>query len=135
MLIPSINKSCWCGKVEDTQHSTSIFLNTGQMIYKENIPKFVKVYKQFEINYKRRKEYENKIKNKEINLHEILQSDPLFSIVGPSGVRALPLAAGINVVGHYKWHYFSLSFSLSLQLIANSPRRGCRRNSNFCMGS
>ena len=29
----------------------------------------------------------------------------------PSGVRALPLAAGINVGGHYKWHFF---FSLSL---------------------
>ena len=26
---------------------------------------------------------------------------------GPSGVRALPLAAGINVGGHYKWHFFS----------------------------
>ena len=31
---------------------------------------------------------------------------------GPSGVRALPLAAGINVGGHYKWH-FSLSPPLS----------------------
>jgi hypothetical protein len=26
---------------------------------------------------------------------------------GPSGVHALPLAAGINVGGHYKWHFFS----------------------------
>ena len=52
--------------------------------------------------------------------------------IGPSGMRALPLAAGINVGGHYKWHF--VSFFLSLQLIANSPRRGCRRNSNFCMG-
>ena len=25
---------------------------------------------------------------------------------GPSGVRALPLAAGIHVGGHYKWHFF-----------------------------
>ena len=33
------------------------------------------------------------------------------SLIGPSGVRALPLAAGINVVGHYKWHFFLL-FSL-----------------------
>ena len=34
--------------------------------------------------------------------------------IGPSGVRALPLAAGINVGGHYKWHFFlSLSFFLS----------------------
>jgi hypothetical protein len=24
-------------------------------------------------------------------------------------VRALPLAAGINVGGHYTWHYFSSS--------------------------
>ena len=31
--------------------------------------------------------------------------------IGPSGVRALPLAAGINVGGHYKWHFFSLSSS------------------------
>jgi hypothetical protein len=36
--------------------------------------------------------------------------------VGPSGVRALPLAAGINVGGHYKWNFF-LFLSL-LRLIA-----------------
>jgi TRAP-type mannitol/chloroaromatic compound transport system permease small subunit len=47
-------------------------------------------------------------------------------IFGPSEVRALPFAAGINVGGHYfryysscswfhyKWHFFSLSFFLSL---------------------
>ena len=35
------------------------------------------------------------------------------SLIGPSGVRALPLAAGINIVCHYKWHFFSSSlFSL-----------------------
>jgi hypothetical protein len=45
-------------------------------------------------------------------------------------VRALPLAAGINVGGHYKRHFF-LSLSSSLQLIANSPRRGCRRVLNL----
>ena len=28
-----------------------------------------------------------------------------FPTIGPSGVRALPLAAGINVGGHYKWHF------------------------------
>ena len=33
---------------------------------------------------------------------------------GPSGVSALPLAAGINVGGHYKWHFFLLSLSLFL---------------------
>ena len=38
--------------------------------------------------------------------------------IGPSGVRALPLAAGINVGGHYKWHFFlSLSFSPGSLLI------------------
>ena len=30
--------------------------------------------------------------------------------IGASGVRALPLAAGINVGGHYKWHFFLLLF-------------------------
>ena len=39
-----------------------------------------------------------------------------FKIVGPSGVRALPLAAGINVGGHSNWHYFSL-LSLSLSQV------------------
>ena len=56
--------------------------------------------------------------------------------VGPSRVRVLPLAAGINVGGHYKSHFFLFIFSLSFfRLIANSPRSGYRRNSNFCMGS
>ena len=45
-----------------------------------------------------------------------------------------PWAAGINVGGHYKCHFFLLFLSLFL-LIANSPRRGCSRVSNFCMGS
>ena len=53
--------------------------------------------------------------------------------IGPSGVRALPLAAGRNVGGHYKCYFFS--FSLSLQLIANFPRRGYRRVLKSCMGS
>ena len=59
-----------------------------------------------------------------------------FSIfkIGPRGVRALPLAASINVGGHYKWLFLSLSFFLS-GLIANSPRRGCRRVLKFCTGS
>ena len=34
--------------------------------------------------------------------------------IGPSGVRALHLAAGINVGGHYKWHFFSFFLSLSV---------------------
>ena len=37
--------------------------------------------------------------------------------IGPSGVRALPLAAGINVGGHYKWHFFLLSLSSSGSLL------------------
>jgi hypothetical protein len=67
--------------------------------------------------------------------HKMLFSpDPPHNYFGPSGVRALPLAAGINVGGHYKWHFF-LFFSLSSGLIANSPRRDCRRVLKFCMGS
>jgi hypothetical protein len=42
--------------------------------------------------------------------------------VGPSRVGALPLAAGINVGGHYTWHYFSLFF-LSDVLIFLPERR------------
>jgi hypothetical protein len=34
-------------------------------------------------------------------------------LIGPSGVRALPLTAGINVGGHYKWHFVLFSLSLS----------------------
>ena len=29
--------------------------------------------------------------------------------IGPSRVRTLPLAAGRNLGGHYKWHLFSFS--------------------------
>jgi hypothetical protein len=43
-------------------------------------------------------------------------------IIGPSGVRALPLAAGINVGGHYKWHVFLfLSLSLSSGSLLTLP--------------
>ena len=35
-------------------------------------------------------------------------------IFGPNGVRALPLAAGIHIGGHYKGHFFFLSLSLLL---------------------
>ena len=46
------------------------------------MPKLVKVYKQFEINYKRRQDYEIEINDEQRkNLHEIPQSDPLSSIV------------------------------------------------------
>ena len=59
----------------------------------------------------------------------------LVVLIGQSGVRALPLAAGINVSGHYKWHFFLLLSLSSSGLIANSPRRGCRRVLQFSMGS
>ena len=39
--------------------------------------------------------------------------------VGPSVVRALPLAAGINIGGHYKWHFFAFFLSFSLLLPAH----------------
>ena len=40
------------------------------------------------------------------------------NLIGPSGVRALPLAAGRNVGGHYKWHFFLfLSSSGSLLIL------------------
>ena len=46
---------------------------------------------------------------------------------GPSGVRALPLAADINEGGHY-FRYIS---SFLVGTIVQNPRRGCRRVSNF----
>ena len=52
-----------------------------------------------------------------INVNDTNNQEPLpRQVIGPSGVRALPLAAGINVGGHYKWHFFLfLSFFLSLR--------------------
>ena len=38
----------------------------------------------------------------------------LHGEIGPSGVRALTLAAGINVGGHYKGHFFPSPLSLFL---------------------
>jgi hypothetical protein len=55
-------------------------------------------------------------------------------VIGPSGVRALPLAAGINKGGHY-FRYFSFSFFLptlfkttegvvaGFQIIAWAPKK------------
>jgi hypothetical protein len=39
----------------------------------------------------------------------------LYSLqnLGPSKVRALPMAAGRNIGGHYKWHFFLFSLSFS----------------------
>ena len=63
--------------------------------------------------------------------------------IGPSGVRALPLAAGINEGGHY-FAYFStllVFFSflvlvlVGVTTVIQNHRRGCRRVPKFCMGS
>ena len=55
-------------------------------------------------------------KNRHYRFYKKVNSEyiPLLTyFFGPSGVHALPLAAGINVGGHYKWHFFlSLSFFL-----------------------
>ena len=54
---------------------------------------------------------------------------------GPSGVCALPLAAGINEGGHYFRHFFPLLLVVVLTTAIQNHRRGYRRVSNFCMGS
>jgi hypothetical protein len=51
------------------------------------------------------------------NTHHATQEK--IAKIGPSGVRALPLAAGINVGGHYKGHFFLLS-PLSLLFLSSS---------------
>jgi hypothetical protein len=47
----------------------------------------------------------------------LLSDDKVAQYFGPSGVRALPLAAGINVGGHYKWNFFLSSLSSGSLLI------------------
>ena len=47
-----------------------------------------------------------------INVNKIHVMSCIITI-GPSGVRALPLAAGINVGGQFNWH-FSLLLSFFL---------------------
>ena len=44
--------------------------------------------------------------------HLLIVFNYSVNFIGPSGVRALPLAAAINVGGHYKWHFFSFFLSL-----------------------
>ena len=51
-----------------------------------------------------------------LSIHRVTRHLCLLLNLGPSGVRALPLAAGINVGGHYKWHFF-----LSLSPLSLSP--------------
>ena len=46
------------------------------------------------------------------------------SLIGPSGVRALPLGVAAERSVHYIWYYFS-SFFLSLSATYFSPRRSC----------
>ena len=81
-----------------------------------------------------------------------------FRYIHPSGVRALPLAAGINEGGHYFRYIIPLvgpsvlrapaeqtkvatilgTFFFSLVLggtVIQNSRKGCRRVSNFSMGS
>ena len=56
------------------------------------------------------------------------------SFFGPSGVRALPLAAGTNKGGHYFRYIFPLLLVVLVTTVIQNHRRGCRRVSNFCMG-
>ena len=51
-----------------------------------------------------------------------VNSGKFFDKIGPSGVHALPLAAGINVGGHYFAYYFTLLFfSSSLTAVVKIP--------------
>ena len=74
----------------------------------------------------------------EKELHKVLQL-----VVGPSGVRALPLAAGTNEGGHYFCYIFPPNISCAgkrtyparfVTTVIQNHRRGCRIVSNFCMG-
>ena len=74
-----------------------------------------------------------------VTLHQTFHLG-LGQTIGPSGVRALPLAAGINVGGHYKWHFFLSSSSLSLSFFLSSGPllilpEGVVIGIQICMGS
>ena len=46
------------------------------------MPKLVKVYRQFQVNYERREEYKTKIENEKDNIPHVIQHrDPLSSII------------------------------------------------------
>ena len=54
-------------------------------------------------------------------------------IFGPSGVSALPVTAGTNEGGHYFCYFFTSSSSWAHGY--SNLIMGCHRISNFCMGS
>ena len=72
---------CGCGAIEETRYiyiceywnnqSEQIEIEIN-MIYTDDMPKKVKVYRQFEVHYKRREEYKP---------HVIHHKDPLSSII------------------------------------------------------
>ena len=64
----------------------------------------------------------------------ISQLNKPIKSIGPSGVRALPLAAGRKVGGHSTWHYFSSLFFF-FRVPYFSTRKGAGRFLQFCMGS
>ena len=51
--------------------------------------------------------------------------------IGPSGVRALPLAVGINVGGHYKWHLGPSGGSRVRRFGSEDPHRRERKFHNI----
>jgi hypothetical protein len=57
------------------------------------------------------------------NLYAKPESEPNWKIIGPSGVRALALAGGVNVGGHY-FRYFGLSRVRALLLAAGRNEGG-----------
>ena len=74
---------CWCGEIEDTKHIYLCKQWTEQseqyafeMIYTDNMPKLVKVYKRFKECYKKREEFKTEIENP----HAIPLSDPLLFV-------------------------------------------------------
>ena len=59
-------KLCWCGEIENTKHiyvcrywSKEIEKTSFEMIYTDNVSQLKKVYNQFDVNYKRRENYQS----------------------------------------------------------------------------
>ena len=87
-------EKCWCGEEEDMKliyvckyWTIEKEKTPYEMIFSENVSKQIEVYKQVELNYRRREQFKSErhndkqLKNKENTSHAILVNcDPLSSI-------------------------------------------------------
>ena len=86
--VKNVEEKCWCGGKEDTRHIYNCWKDVHdkddfEMIYTDNLPKLVKVYKTFEVMFKRREKH-NTDKETESKMDKddpsAIHGDPLCSV-------------------------------------------------------